>query len=260
MAMGTVMAMVRKIQRRRSRNNFFPMAWFQKENKQYFFYEHDMHSHILPGLDDGVKTIEESVAIVKRMLALGVRRFSFTPHISFPSPMNTPEIIRDRLDLLKECLLKEGISLDVDAGAEYKVGEYMLELIERDNIASFQGRRVLIEHSFVSPSPSFEEVVFRLQEREYIPVLAHPERYPFYAGCILERANTLKNRGCKMQVNLLSFTGFYGKEATRGAQILSDAGVIDYLSGDIHSMRQIEHLEKFMKSKNSAFLFKRMNT
>ena len=60
------------------------MAWFQKENKQYFFYEHDMHSHILPGLDDGVKTIEESVAIVKRMLALGVRRFSFTPHISFP--------------------------------------------------------------------------------------------------------------------------------------------------------------------------------
>lgn len=235
------------------------MSLFRREPKQFFFYEHDMHSHILPGLDDGVKTIEESVAIVKRMLALGVKRFSFTPHISFPSPMNTPEIIRERLNLLKERLLKEDIHLDADAGAEYKVGEYMLELIERDMIASFRDRMVLIEHSFVSPSPSFEEVVFRLQERGYYPVLAHPERYPFYAEAILDRVKALKGRGCRMQVNLLSFVGFYGKEAQKGALILADAGVIDCLSGDIHSLRQVEHLEKFMKSKSSAGLLKCMN-
>ena len=235
------------------------MSLFRREPKQFFFYEHDMHSHILPGLDDGVKTIEESIAIVKKMLALGVKRFSFTPHISFPSPMNTPEIIRERLDLLINSLKKEGIYLDADAGAEYKVGEYMLELIERDTLASFRDRKVLIEHSFVSPSPSFEEVVFRLQEREYHPVLAHPERYPFYAGAILERVKALKERGCQMQVNLLSFVGFYGKEAQKGALILADAGAIDYLSGDIHSFRQVEHLEKFMKSKSSAGLLKCMN-
>ena len=58
------------------------MSWFKRENKQYFFYDHDMHSHILPGLDDGVKKIEDSVAIVKKMLELGVKQFSFTPHIS----------------------------------------------------------------------------------------------------------------------------------------------------------------------------------
>lgn len=235
------------------------MSLFRREPKQFFFYEHDMHSHILPGLDDGVKTIEESIAIVKKMLALGVKRFSFTPHISFPSPMNTPEIIRERLDLLINSLKKEGIYLDADVGAEYKVGEYMLELIERDTLASFRDRKVLIEHSFVSPSPSFEEVVFRLQEREYHPVLAHPERYPFYAGAILERVKALKERGCQMQVNLLSFVGFYGKEAQKGALILADAGAIDYLSGDIHSYRQVEHLEKFVKSKHSAHLFKCMN-
>lgn len=235
------------------------MSLFRREPKQFFFYEHDMHSHILPGLDDGVKTIEESIAIVKKMLALGVKRFSFTPHISFPSPMNTPEIIRERLDLLINSLKKEGIYLDADAGAEYKVGEYMLELIERDTLASFRDRKVLIEHSFVSPSPSFEEVVFRLQEREYHPVLAHPERYPFYAEAILDRVKALKERGCRMQVNLLSFVGFYGKEAQKGALILADAGAIDYLSGDIHSFRQVEHLEKFMKSKNSADLLKCMN-
>ena len=235
------------------------MSLFRREPKQFFFYEHDMHSHILPGLDDGVKTIEESIAIVKKLLVLGVKRFSFTPHISFPSPMNTPEIIRERLDLLMNSLKKEGIYLDADAGAEYKVGEYMLELIERDTLASFRDRMVLIEHSFVSPSPSFEEVVFRLQEKGYNPVLAHPERYPFYAGAILDRVKALKERGCRMQVNLLSFIGFYGKEAQKGALILADAGVIDYLSGDIHSLRQVEHLEKFMKSKSSAHLLKCMN-
>lgn len=236
------------------------MSLFRKEQKQYFFYEHDIHSHILPGLDDGVKTIDESVAIVKKMLALGVKRFTFTPHISFPSPMNTPEIIRERLDLLKGRLAKENIYLDADAGAEYKVGEYMLELIERDSIASFRAGKILIEHSFVSPSPSFEEVVFRLQEKGYSPILAHPERYPFYAGHILDRVQKLKSRGCKMQVNLLSFTGFYGKEAQRGAQILADAGVIDFLSGDIHSFRQMEHLEKFMRSKSSTPLLKYINS
>lgn len=236
------------------------MSLFRKEQKQYFFYEHDLHSHILPGLDDGVKTIDESVAIVKKMLALGVKKFSFTPHISFPSPMNNPEIIRERLDLLKDRMAKEGIYLDADAGAEYKVGEYMLELIEQNSIASFREGMVLVEHSFVSPSPSFEEVIFRLQEKGYFPVLAHPERYPFYAGRILERARELKGRGCKMQVNLLSFTGFYGKEAQRGAQTLADAGVIDFLSGDIHSLRQMEHLEKFMRSKSSTPLLKYTNS
>ena len=230
------------------------MSWFKRENKQYFFYDHDMHSHILPGLDDGVKKIEDSVAIVKKMLELGVKQFSFTPHISFPSPMNTLEIIYEKLDLLKTCLLKDGIVIDADAGAEYKVGEYMVDLINQENIASFHGGKVLIEHSFVAPSPSFEEVVFRLQDKGYTPVLAHPERYPFYAGHLVERVRELKHRGCRMQVNLLSFVGFYGREALLGAKELLTAKLIDYVSGDIHSVKQVELLEKFLKSKEAGNL------
>ena len=234
------------------------MSLFRKEPKQFFFYEHDIHSHILPGLDDGVKNLEDSITIVKKMLALGVKRFSFTPHIAFPSPLNTLEIIHDKLELLKTCLAKEGIHIEADAGAEYRVGEYMLDLIERDCIASFRERLVLVEHSFVSQSPSFEDVIFRLQEKGYTPILAHPERYPFYVGRIRERVEEVKNRGCRIQVNLLSFTGFYGKEALQGAKILLEAGMIDYVSGDIHSVRQVEHLEKFLKSKSSAGLLKNM--
>lgn len=227
------------------------MSWFRREEKQYFFYEHDMHSHILPGLDDGVKRMEDSVVIVKRMLELGVKKFSFTPHISFPSPMNSPGVIRERLEALKACLAKEGICLDADAGAEYKVGEYMLDLINRGEIASFDGGKVLVEHSFVAPSPLFEEVIFRLQDKGYKPVLAHPERYPFYVGHLEERACDLKNRGCRMQVNLLSFVGFYGKEALFGVRALAAEGLIDYVSGDIHSIKQVELLEKFLRSKSA---------
>lgn len=230
------------------------MDWFKRKNKQYFFYDHDIHSHILPGLDDGVKRMEDSVLIVKKMLELGVKQFSFTPHISFPSPMNTPEKILEKLNELKERLLKEGIEIEADAGAEYKVGEYMIDLIRQGNIASFHGGKVLVEHSFVAPSPVFEDVIFCLQEKDYMPVLAHPERYPFYEKHLTERICELKRRGCRIQVNLLSFVGFYGKEAMMGAKELLEARLIDYFSGDIHSERQVELLEKFLKSKEAEKL------
>ena len=230
------------------------MNLFRKERKQNFFYEHDLHSHILPGLDDGVKHVEDSIVIVKKMLALGVKKFSFTPHISFPSPLNTPEIILGKLVLLKGELAKEGIWIDADAGAEYKVGDYMLDLIDRGRIASFQDNCVLIEHSFISPSPVFEDVVFRLQDKDFQPILAHPERYPFYVGRIVEHIKGIKNRGCKIQVNLLSFSGFYGKEAQRGAKELSEAGMIDYVSGDIHSVKQVEYLGEFLMSKQAGYI------
>ena len=134
------------------------------------------------------------MVIVKKMLELGVKQFSFTPHISFPSPMNTPEIILEKLNELKERLLKEGIEIEADAGAEYKIGEYMIDLIRQGNIASFHGGKVLVEHSFVAPSPVFEEVIFRLQDKGYTPVLAHPERYPFYMKHLTERVWELKRR------------------------------------------------------------------
>lgn len=96
--------------------------------KQYFFYGHDLHSHILPGLDDGVKTVEEAAEIVKRMLKLGVKRFTFTPHIVYPLLMNGPENIGKRWEELEERLKREDIRLDADIGAEYRVGRYMFDL------------------------------------------------------------------------------------------------------------------------------------
>lgn len=107
--------------------------------KQYFFYGHDLHSHILPGLDDGVKTVEEAAEIVKRMLKLGVKRFTFTPHIVYPLLMNGPENIGKRWEELEERLKREDIRLDADIGAEYRVGRYMFDLIGQKQIMASRG-------------------------------------------------------------------------------------------------------------------------
>ncbi|WP_270516925.1 tyrosine-protein phosphatase [Sanguibacteroides sp. AM78-02pH3A] len=229
--------------------------FFRKRSvKQYFFYGHDLHSHILPGLDDGVKTVEESAEIVKRMLKLGVKRFTFTPHIVYPLLMNGPENIGKRWEELEERLKREDIRLDADIGAEYRVGRYMFDLIGQKQIMASGGERVLLEHSFLAPSLYFEELLFQLQTEGFEPVLAHPERYRFYGEDIEKACRELKGKGCRLQVNLLSFTGYYGKEARKGAYVLLKRGLIDYLSGDIHSLRQIELLEDFLKSKESDVL------
>ncbi|MCR9010668.1 tyrosine-protein phosphatase [Gabonibacter chumensis] len=230
------------------------MFFGKRSVKQYFFYGHDLHSHILPGLDDGVKTVEESVEIVKRMLELGVKRFTFTPHIAYPLLMNGPVNVGKKLEALRERLRQEDIVLNADAGAEYRVGRYMFDLIGQKQIMASGEGRVLLEHGFLAPSLYFEELLFQLQTEGFEPVLAHPERYRFYGEDIEKACRELKGKGCRVQVNLLSFSGYYGKEARKGAYVLLKRGLIDYLSGDIHSLPQVELLEDFLKSKESDVL------
>lgn len=148
---------------------------------------------------------------------------------------------------LRAGLQKEGIGIELDLGAEYRVGEYMLSLIERGEILSGDEKRVLVEHNFLSPSPFFDQVVFELQTRGYEVVLAHPERYVFWADDIVRHGEELKNKNCRLQVNILSFVGYYGKEAQRGAERLYDVGLIDYYAGDVHGMRHVEAIGEFLK-------------
>lgn len=222
------------------------MWWFRKRKQVLFDYTHDIHSHILPGVDDGVRTYGEAIAILKELSELGVRRVTSTSHVCFPTLMNGRENLRPLLENLRAGLQKEGVKIKLDLGAEYRVGEYMLGLIDRGEILSGDENRVLVEHSFLSPSPFFDRVVFELQARGYEVVLAHPERYAFWGDDIVRHGEELKNRNCRLQVNILSFAGYYGKEAQRGAERLHDAGLIDYYAGDVHGMRQVEGIRKFL--------------
>ena len=134
---------------------------------------------MLPYLDDGVKTLDESVALMKRMIALGVERFTFTPHIAFPNMMNDKHSIYGALLIVRKHLEKEGVSVPMEAAAEYRMGEFMLELIERDDILATADKEVLVEHSFFAPSCYADDIICKLIEKGYQPVLAHPERYVY---------------------------------------------------------------------------------
>ncbi len=223
------------------------MRWFRKRERVHFDYIHDIHSHVLPGVDDGVKTYEESVMVLKGLSKLGVKRVTCTSHVYFPSLMNGRKNLQPILENLRIELQKEGVEIELDLGAEYRVGEYMLNLIEQDEILSGNEKRVLVEHNFLSPSPFFDQVVFTLQTKGYEVVLAHPERYVFWADDIVRHGEELKNRNCRLQVNILSFAGYYGKEAQQGAEKLYAAGLIDYYAGDVHGMRHVEAIRKFLE-------------
>lgn len=227
------------------------MSLFSKRRKFSFVYEQDIHAHILPGLDDGVQTMEEAVAIVTRMAKFGVKHLTCTPHVAFPAMLNDRKNIQSMLVLLKARLQEKGVEIVIDSGAEYKMGEFMLDLIGRDEILASDRGEVLIEHSFVAPSVYFDEIVFKLQNKGYQPILAHPERYPFYAKDIVGYCRGIQEKGCKIQVNWLSFTGYYGKEAMRGIRKLYNSGCVDYYAGDIHNLHQEMLLEKFIEKASS---------
>lgn len=222
------------------------MLFFHKHKRYSFVYEHDMHSHVLPSLDDGVKTLEEAVMIVKRLEAFGLQCLTCTPHVAYPSMMNTRKDIESMLVVLKSRLLEEKINLPVEVAAEYRMGEFMLDLLERDEIMASRKNEVLLEHSFVAPSIHADQIIFNLQTKGFCPVLAHPERYSFYAKDITGYCHRFKEKGGKIQVNLLSFTGLYGKEAMLGARKLYDSDLVDYYAGDIHNLRHEMLLEKLI--------------
>ena len=155
------------------------MLFFNRRKRYFFEYEDDIHAHVLPGLDDGVKTMDEAVMIVKRMERMGLKRLTCTPHVAYPAMINTPKDVESMLFVLKLRLQEEGVRVEVDSGAEYRMGEFMLELLERGEIMASNRGEVLVEHSFVGPSNYVDDILFGLQGRGFCPVLAHPERYPF---------------------------------------------------------------------------------
>lgn len=222
------------------------MLFFKRQRRFIFEYERDVHSHVLPGLDDGVRTMDEAVLVIRRMTATGLRHLTCTPHVAYPALMNSRRDIESMLVLLRARLAREGVNITVDAGAEYRMGEFMLGLLERDEIIASGAGEVLVEHSFVAPSVYADEILFGVRAKGYVPVMAHPERYPFYAGEVVKCCEGLKALGCKVQVNLLSFSGFYGKEAMAGARKLYRSGLVDYYAGDIHNLRQEMLLEKLI--------------
>ncbi len=194
----------------------------------------DMHSHLIPGIDDGSPDVATSLELVRGTSALGFEKIITTPHLYRDLYPNDSGGIKAGLKTLTEAMATEGLDVALEAAAEYYIDRHFEDLIEQDDILSFgRNRYVLIEMSFVSIVPNLEEVIFALVARGYQPILAHPERYNYLANR-LNFYRRLSDLGCLLQVNALSLVGYYGKSVQQWAQALLKAGLVDFLGTDLH--------------------------
>ena len=204
----------------------------------------DIHSHLLPGIDDGSVDLEHSILYIKRLKLLGFHSLFCTPHILKELYPNTQESINYALDLVSTELRRQEIHIQIGAAAEYMIDDGF-EI--SNQLLCLPGKFLLIEMSYLAESPNIEKVIFNLQILGYHIILAHPERYNFYHQN-LARYERLKDIGCLFQLNLLSVTGYYGKEVKKAAEYLVKNKLYDLAGTDLHHDKHLNVLEKSVKS------------
>jgi len=217
---------------------FFKKKEYKKEiTFDYSSIRVDMHSHVLPGIDDGAKDPQESIVLIKKMMALGIKKIIATPHIMADYYRNTPETINESLAILKEELHKQKIDIVIEAAAEHYFDETFEERIDRQELMTMGDNYVLFEFSFISQPPNTISVVQKLKDLGYKPILAHPERYPYMD---IDQFKSLHDWGVSLQINTISLTGYYGKESKKMAEDLIDAQLVDFISSDMHHLRHAD--------------------
>jgi len=225
---------------------------FRKEqltHTDYSILQTDFHSHLIPGLDDGAKTLEDAVALIRQLKELGFKKVITTPHVMMDIYPNTKELILENLAILQKKVQEENIDIQVEAAAEYMLDETLEGLVQDNQIMTFGNNYVLVEMSFMAPPPNLNDYLFLLQTRGYRPILAHPERYLYYKKDI-NTYKDLKTRGCTFQLNLLSLLGYYGKAQQENGNWLIKEGLIDFAGSDLHNLQQAYLLKKGLKSKH----------
>lgn len=199
----------------------------------------DIHSHILPGIDDGAPDMETSLKLIQGLYDLGVRRSIATPHIIGDLYRNTPATINAALEKTKIACRAAGINVDLSAAAEYMLDDHFMELLrKKEPLLTLYKNLLLVEIPYTAPPYDLDEMLFSIITEGYQPVLAHPERYFFYHNNMKEYAR-LKEIGFLLQVNLLSLTGYYGKGAMRAAIYILENGLAELVGTDMHHRRHL---------------------
>ncbi len=199
----------------------------------------DIHSHLLPGIDDGVNNWGEALFILKEFIALGYEKVITTPHILADYYPNTPEIILGKLAELKRIVAEEQLPIQVEAAAEYYLDEsFIKNLEEEEELLTFGDNYLLFETSFINKPNFLIDAVFKISSHGYKPVMAHPERYTYLLedpGLIDE----LLQRNVYLQLNLNSITGYYSKRSKKFAEKLIDKNCVSFVGSDCHNERHL---------------------
>mgnify|MGYP000061873656 FL=1 len=210
----------------------------------------DIHSHLLPGIDDGAKDLDNSIELILKMRSYGIKNFIITPHVLGDVYPNTSETILAKLNLVQKELESRQINdVTIHAAAEYMMDEQFSKLLEKGDILTLQDNLILVEMSYFSAPYNLFDVLFEIQLKGYKPVLAHPERYVFYHNSF-DHFYKLKKAGCLFQLNLLSLTEQYGKSVQKVANKLIKENVYDFVGSDTHHANHLHLLKTIATKKN----------
>ncbi len=203
----------------------------------------DMHSHLIPGIDDGVPDVDTAIALIKELAGLGYRKVITTPHIMVDLYKNPPEIIRKGEKQVKEAIEAERINIEFEASAEYQLDEGFLNHFKNGQLMTFGGKYLLLELSYFNAPPNLFEMLFDLQLAGYKVILAHPERYAYWHRDF-SKLEDLKNRNVFFQLNMISLSGFYSLPIKKISERLIDGGMVDFIGSDLHSHQYLNLIEK----------------
>ncbi len=223
-------------------------SWFKKKKKKEIhpidFAEIglDMHSHLIPSIDDGAKDLQNSIELINALQNHGFKKIITTPHIMTDFYNNNIETIISGLKTVKEELLKQSIDIKIEAAAEYFVDyDFQQKVLSGEKFLTLGDNYILIEFSFLTAPHNYLETIFQLQLKGYKVILAHPERYPYLTESDLE---DFINRGVYLQLNILSSIGYYSNNVRERANWLIDNNMISFVGTDCHNLNQTKLYDK----------------
>jgi len=221
------------------------MLFFKRRNTEkappadlLAFMGTDIHSHLLPGIDDGVPDVGTSVQFIEQLQQMGIRKIITTPHVMMDRYPNSADTMAAPYNSVVTAVVQKNIPVVFHHAAEYYLDEQFIPLLQQP-LLTLTGKMVLVEISFMSPPPQLPQWLFDIQAAGYLPVLAHPERYSYYHKD-MQQYERLKQQGCILQVNLLSLTGYYGKHIQQAAEKLMAAGLIELIGTDLHHEKHLK--------------------
>ncbi len=234
------------------------MFFFKKKEKQIsdFFTDNfvDIHSHLLPGIDDGANDLNQTIDLIKKMRALGIKNIITTPHVLGTIYPNSSETIKNKLIEVQEELVKRNMmDVSIRAAAEYMMDEQFIKRLQNDDLLTLKEKYILVEMSYFNPPVNLFEIIFDIQLKGYKPILAHPERYNFYHNDF-QKYYKLKQAGCLFQLNILSLTDHYGKFVNKTTHKLLKENLYDFIGTDTHHIQHLALLQKTMTSKNKKLI------
>jgi len=216
----------------------------------------DMHSHIIPGIDDGAQTLNDALLLARKFKALGYKKLIATPHIMADYFRNTPDTINRGLDILRKGLQDIQLDLEVEAAAEYYLDETLERKIRQKEVLTFGNKYLLFELSYINVPQNLNDFIKLIQDAGYKPVLAHPERYPYYYDSI-ENHHQIRETGCLLQLNSIALTGYYGKGACKVAEELVENHLVDFIGSDMHHLK---HAAALRESLNTVSMQRLLST